>query len=61
MPAIAKMIGSLALELLMTLITKEFLKKIIILVLEKVVKKTESDIDDKVLAAAKEAWEKEEK
>lgn len=55
----AKLLGSLVMELLLALITKSFLKKVLITVLEKLVKQTESDIDDKVLAAAKEAWEAE--
>ncbi len=59
MPAVVKLLGSLLVELGMALVTKKLLKKVIILILEKLVKRTESDLDDKVLEAAKEAWSEE--
>ena len=38
------------------LLTEGFLKHAIVIGLEKVAKRTETDTDDKLLAAAKEAW-----
>jgi hypothetical protein len=43
-------------QMLMSLLTEDFLKKAIVYGLDKLVKLTESDLDDKVLSAAKEAW-----
>lgn len=56
MPAILKVIGVSLANLGAALITEAFLKKIIIIALEKLVKKTETDVDDKILQLAKEAW-----
>jgi hypothetical protein len=50
-------VGKILLSLLTSLLTEKFLKKTVIAVLEKVVNKTESDLDNQILAAAKEAWE----
>ena len=50
-------VGKILLSLLTSLLTEKFLKKTVIVVLEKVVNKTESDLDNQILAAAKEAWE----
>lgn len=62
MPAIllglGGVLGHALLGMLASLVTESFLKKAVILALEKVVKKTDSDIDDKLLQAAKEAWDK---
>ena len=56
MPAILKVVGVSLANLGAALITEAFLKKIIIIALEKLVKKTETDVDDKILQLAKEAW-----
>jgi hypothetical protein len=42
--------------MLTSLMTEKFLKKSIILGLEKVANKTKSDLDDQLLKYAKEAW-----
>jgi hypothetical protein len=49
-------VGKVLLSLLTSLLTEKFIKKTIIAVLEKIVDKTQSDLDNKILAAAKEAW-----
>lgn len=49
-------LGKVLLGLLTSLLTEKFLKKTIIAFLEKVVDRTQSDLDNKILAAAKEAW-----
>ena len=41
------------------LATEKFLKEIIIIGLSKLVKKTETDVDDQILKEAKKAWGKE--
>lgn len=51
-------LGTVGLHMLTSLITESFLKKGVILVLERVVARTGSDLDDKLLQAAKDAWEK---
>lgn len=50
-------LGKTLLGLLMALLTERFLKKSIIASLEKIVDRTQNDLDNKILAAAKEAWE----
>lgn len=50
-------LGKTLLGLLTALLTEQFLKKTIIAVLEKVVNRTQSDLDNRILEAAKEAWE----
>ena len=57
LPILAQMLISTLGSMLMSLVTKNFLKKIIIFGLEKIVKATDSDADDKLLQAAKLAWE----
>lgn len=49
-------LGAVGLHLLTSLVTEAFLKKALIIGLEKLVKKTSNEIDDKLLAAAEEAW-----
>lgn len=49
-------LGKTLLGLLMSLMTEKFIKKTIIASLEKIVDKTQSDLDNKILSAAKEAW-----
>lgn len=59
-PVIATILGALGktlLGLLTSLLTEKFLKKAIIAGLEQIVNKTQSDFDNQLLAAAKEAWE----
>lgn len=48
--------GKVLLSMVTALFTEKFLKVAIIHGLEKLVVKTQSDLDDKLLAAAKEAW-----
>lgn len=50
-------LGKTLLGLFMALLTEKFLKKTIIASLEKIVDRTQNDLDNKILAAAKEAWE----
>lgn len=56
MNAIAATLAAAGLHMLTSLLTEAFLKRAIIAILEFLAKKTESDLDDKVLKAAKEAW-----
>ena len=56
-PLLATALGKSLLSLLMALLTEKFLKKSIIAVLEEIADKTQNDLDNKLLAAAKEAWE----
>lgn len=49
-------LGKIGISLLMSLLTETFLKQALILGLEKLVKLTASDLDDKLLQAAEEAW-----
>jgi hypothetical protein len=49
-------LGKVGLSLLMSLLTETFIKKALIAALEQLVKKTQSDLDDRLLAAAKMAW-----
>jgi hypothetical protein len=51
-----RILGQVLVSLLSALLTEAFLKRIIVMVLERVVSRTESDIDNKILEAAKEAW-----
>lgn len=50
-------VGKTLMTMLTALMTEKFLKKAIIEGLERLSAKTKSDLDDKLLAAAKEAWE----
>lgn len=54
-------LGKVLLSMVTALFTEKFLKTAIIHGLEKLSKKTESDLDDQLLVAAKEAWGWEEK
>lgn len=49
-------LGKTLMAMLTSLMTEKFLKKSIILGLEKVANKTKSDLDDQLLKYAKEAW-----
>lgn len=55
--AILSALGKVLMTMLTSLLTEKFLKKAIIAGLEKVVDKTASDLDNQILAAAKEAWQ----
>ena len=55
--AVGGAFGKVLLGLLTSLLTETVLKKVIILLLEKVSAKTENDLDNQLLAIAKEAWE----
>lgn len=48
--------GKVLLSMLTALFTEKFLKVAIVEGLEKLAAKTQSDLDDKLLQAAKEAW-----
>jgi hypothetical protein len=51
-----KTAGAALLSLASSLVTETFLKHAIIIGLEKVVKRTETDADDKLLQLAKKEW-----
>lgn len=51
-----KVLGSVLMSLFTGLLTEAFLRKALVLGLEKLVKRTESDVDDKLLAEAKKSW-----
>lgn len=51
-------VGTTLLGMLASLATEAFLKKAVILALRKLASKTESTVDDELLKAAEEAWEK---
>lgn len=53
---VLKVLGSVLMGLFTALMSEAFLKKALVLGLEKLVKRTESDIDDKLLVEAKKAW-----
>jgi hypothetical protein len=54
-------LGKVLLSMVTALFTEKFLKVAIVSGLEKLSAKTQSDLDDKLLAAAKEAWGMDEK
>lgn len=54
--AMLSALGKVLLSMVTALFTEKFLKVAIISGLEKIADKTESDIDNKLLVAAKEAW-----
>lgn len=49
-------LGKVMLSMVTALFTETFLKKAIVYGLEKIAKKSQTDLDDKLLQAAKEAW-----
>lgn len=49
-------LGKVLLSMFTALFTEKFLKIAIVSGLEKIASKTQSELDDKLLAAAKEAW-----
>lgn len=56
MPAIGTLLGKVLVNLGASLLTEKLLKKLVIFALENVVKRTKTDIDDKLLQMAKEEW-----
>lgn len=58
MPAVISLLSKVLVNLGASLLTEKLLKKAIIFALENVVKRTKTDIDDKLLQMAKEEWEK---
>jgi len=50
------LLGKIGTSLLMSLLTETFIKKMLVIALEQLVKKTDADWDDKLLKDAKEAW-----
>ena len=54
--AVLSALGKVLLSMLTSLLTEKFLKRSIILALEKISAKTKSDVDDQLLKYAKEAW-----
>ena len=54
--ALGAALGKTLLHLLTSLMTEKFFKVAIVAGLEKLVKRTQSDLDDQLLQAAKEAW-----
>ena len=59
--ALGAALGKTLLGLLTSLMTEKFFKTAIVAGLEKLVKRTQNDLDDQLLQAAKEAWFPEEK
>ena len=61
MPAIIgtlfSVLGKVLVSLGASLITEKVMKKVVIFALESIAKKTETDVDDKLLKIAKEQWE----
>lgn len=57
MQALLALLPKVFISLASSLLTEAFLKKMIIFALEKLVKKTETDVDDKLLQEAKKVWE----
>ena len=53
---LAKVAGSILIKLATALATEAFLKEMIIIVLTKIVKRTESEVDDRILLEAMKAW-----
>jgi predicted KAP-like P-loop ATPase len=50
------LLGKIATSLFMSLLTEAFIKRLLVVALEQLVKKTETDADDKILKEAKTAW-----
>jgi hypothetical protein len=55
--AVGGAFGKVFLSLATSLLTEVVIKKVTILLLEKIAAKTESDLDNQLLVIAKEAWE----
>jgi hypothetical protein len=50
------LLGKIGTSLLMSLMTEAFIKRLLVIALEQLVKKTEADWDDKILQDAKKTW-----
>jgi hypothetical protein len=55
--AVGGALGKVLLSLATSLLTEVVIKKVTILLLEKIAAKTENELDNQLLAIAKEAWE----
>lgn len=53
---LGKLLVEIGASLATSLLTEAFVKKAILIGLEKVAKKTESDIDDRLLQVVKDSW-----
>ncbi len=58
--SVGGVMGKVLVSMVTSLFTEAVLKKLIVMALEKVVAKTENDIDNQVLAECKKAWYPEE-
>ena len=47
---------AILIKMVMSLASEAFLKKVVLIILDWAVKQTENDVDDKLVAALKEAW-----
>jgi len=47
---------AIVIKMFMSLLSEAFLKKVVLIVLEWAVKQSSNDVDDKLVAALKEAW-----
>lgn len=56
MQAILGIVGTTLLSMLTKMLTEAFFRKLIVLLLEMLVKRTATDLDDKLLIEAKKAW-----
>lgn len=54
--SVGGVLGKVLVSMVTSLLTEAVLKKLIVMALEKVVAKTENDIDNQVLAECKKAW-----
>ena len=50
------LVGGILVKMALQLVTEKFVKKVVILAAEAVVKRTQSEEDDKLVSAMKEAW-----
>jgi len=54
--SVGGVLGKVLVSMVTSLLTEAVLKKLIVVALEKIVAKTENDIDNQVLAECKKAW-----
>lgn len=57
MGTLFSVLGKVLVSLGASLVTEKVMKKVVIFALESIAKKTETDVDDKLLKIAKEQWE----
>ena len=55
---VLKVAGNALLGMAASLITEDMIRKVVIMLLEKLVVRTETDLDNKLLEEAKKAWDK---